>query len=213
MSSRPRIKICGITRPKDARLALELGADYLGLNFFAGSSRGITVDQAKAIRQTVGERAPLIGVFVNHRAAEIDAIAAAVGLDLLQFHGDETVEDLRPFASRAIKVFRVGADFDVRQLQDYSDCWGFLLDTWDRSQYGGTGRAWDHEQIRRLDTDKPVFVAGGLGPGSIGPLLLSSKIFGLDICSGVESAPGCKDPELMRQMFEEIRDVETASTS
>ena len=77
MSSRPRIKICGITRPKDARLALELGADYLGLNFFAGSSRGITVDQAKAIRQTVGERVPLIGVFVNHRAAEIDGIHAA----------------------------------------------------------------------------------------------------------------------------------------
>ncbi|MCZ6507852.1 MAG: phosphoribosylanthranilate isomerase [Acidobacteria bacterium] len=217
MSSRPRVKVCGITTPEDALLALELGADFLGLNFYPGSVRCLDTERAETIRAAVGPQARLIGVFVNRPAVEVRALADRLDLELLQFHGDETPAQVAAFGERAIRAFRVDADFDFGELRQYSQCWGFLFDAYDERLLGGSGRTWDHRRMRSQAIAKPCFVAGGLRPDNIaaiaGALEDSGLDVGYDVCSGIESAPGKKDPDLMRQFFEEIRDAETATTS
>ena len=223
-SRRVRVKVCGITTPEDARLALELGADFLGLNFYPGSPRCLNTEQAEAIRAAVGPQARLIGVFVNHPENAVGALAELLGLELLQFHGDETPSEVAAFGARAIKAFRVGADFDFGELEGYPDCWGFLLDAHDESLFGGSGRTWDHRRMGSQAIAKPCFVAGGLRPENIAAIVGEIaaivagiadglEVYGFDVCSGIESAPGKKDPDLMRQFFEEIRHAETAAGS
>ena len=208
---RPRIKICGLTTPEDALLAVEVGADYLGLNFFPGSPRGIDLDRALEIRAAVGSEALLVGVFVNHESAEIEDLGEALALDLLQFHGDEGPEQIGLFGDRAIKVWRRPDGLSAADLATYPECWGFLCDTFDPRLYGGTGRSWRYDAVLSLETEKPIFVAGGLNPDNIADAARSLPVFGLDICSGVEESPGCKDPRLLRRLFEEIDHAETAS--
>ena len=208
-----RVKVCGITTPEDACLALELGADFLGLNFYPGSARCLDTEQAEAIRAAVGPQARLIGVFVNHPGHAVRALAELLGLELLQFHGDETPLEVAAFGERAIKAFRVGADFDFGDLEAYPDCWGFLLDAYDESLFGGSGRTWDHRRLGSQTIAKPCFVAGGLRPDNIAAIVGGLEVYGFDVCSGIESAPGKKDPDLMRQFFEEIRHAETATAS
>lgn len=216
--SRPRVKVCGITTPDDAVLALDLGADFLGLNFYPGSARCLDTKQAEAIRAAVGPQARLIGVFVNHPVDDVRALADRLDLELLQFHGDETPLDLAVFGERAIRAFRVGADFDFAELEKYPDCWGFLFDAYDKKLFGGSGRTWDHGRIRSQEIAKPWFIAGGLRPDNIAAIVGGLEtsgygVYGYDVCSGVESAPGSKDPDLMRQFFEEIRHAQTATPS
>lgn len=219
MTSRPPVKICGITNPEDALLALELGADYLGLNFFPGSPRFIELEQAREIRHAVGSGARLVGVFVHRSVEEIREIDRAVGLDVIQFHGDETALEMGPFVDRALKAFRVGESFEPSILDDYSRCWGYLFDTFDEHLYGGSGRTWNYTNLVgltdlvRLEPEKPVFVAGGLRPETIAQVVAQLPTFGLDVCTGVESSPGKKDPVLMQRFFEEIAHAETANAT
>src|SRR6185295_1813406 len=121
---KPQVKVCGITTVHDARFAVELGAAYLGLNFYTGSPRFLSVELAREIADAVEGRAVLVGVFVNAPSAEVQDIADAVGLDLLQFHGDETPEALAPFAERAIKAFRGATD----EADRFEQVGGFLFD-------------------------------------------------------------------------------------
>ena len=207
----PRIKICGITTPEDALLALEVGADYLGLNFFSGSPRSIDLDRGREIRAAVGPEALLVGVFVNHESAEIEDLTEALALDLLQFHGDEGPEQIGPFGDRAIKVWRRPDGLSGADLAAYPECWGFLFDASDSQLYGGSGRSWRYDAVLGLETEKPIFVAGGLKPDNIADAVKNLPVFGLDICSGVEESPGRKDPRLLRRLFEEIDHAETAS--
>ena len=149
---RPHVKICGITRPEDADRALALGADFIGLNFYAPSPRSIDVERAVQLRRHVGDRARVVGVFVNHDAAEVASIASRVGLDLLQFHGDEGPLELEPHAARAIKVFRVTGALPHDEVARFADTWGLLFDSArggapasgaaSFSSFGGTGAAW-----------------------------------------------------------------------
>ena len=208
---RPRIKICGITTPEDALLAVEVGADYLGLNFFSGGSRYIDLHRAHEIRAAVGPEASLVGVFVNHESAEIEDLAEALALDLLQFHGDEGPEQIGPFSDRAIKVWRRPDSLSAADLATYPECWGFLFDAFDPQLYGGSGRSWRYDAVLSLETEKPIFVAGGLNPDNIADAVRSLPVFGLDICSGVEESPGRKDSRLLRRLFEEIDHAETTS--
>src|ERR1700676_2749225 len=128
MPRRVAVKICGVTDPGDALLSAELGADFLGLNFWPGSPRCISVERAREIAVAVRAAAPRVGlggVYVDPSAAFVEETAAAVGLDLLQFSGDEPATAVRPFAARAIKALRA---HDVASAAAFADCWGLLLD-------------------------------------------------------------------------------------
>lgn len=216
-----------MTRVEDALRAVRLGADMIGLNFYPPSPRYLTVEAAHAIAQVVrGERpgaeAPLIvGVFVNEEPATVASIERAVGLDLLQMHGDEQPADLRPVRSRAIKALRVERAFDpdlARPFLDQDaeadgDLWGFLIDTKHPDLYGGSGQSWSFASLAGVELARPVLVAGGLGPDNVRTVVEAVRPWGVDVCSGVESAPGIKDSNLLTRFFEETFHVTSAAAS
>jgi phosphoribosylanthranilate isomerase len=217
---RPLVKICGVTTPEDALAAARLGADLLGLNFYPPSPRCLgrerAVEIARAVRDEHGEGVGLVGLFVDAEPREIGDLDDAVGLDLVQFHGGETPADLLPFGPRALKAFRRPEPPAGDELASYGAAWGFLFDFphgAPGASPGGTGHAWDWARVAGLETDRPVLVAGGIGPANARRALAVSGAAGIDVCSGVESAPGVKDHDLMTRLFEEVlRDGESRET-
>jgi phosphoribosylanthranilate isomerase len=212
---RVRVKICGVIDPENARQAVDLGADYLGLNFYPPSPRFVEIERAREIADAVRGRVPLVGVFVNRPRAEIEEIAERVGLDLIQMSGDETPADLAPFADRAIKGFRGvqgGMDPGGAALAPYESAWGWLFDAPHRTLYGGTGAAWDYGAVAGIGNGRRVFLAGGIGPDNVRRAAEALRPHAVDICSRVESAPGIKDIELLERLFEEVRNVQSSST-
>lgn len=208
-----RVKVCGVVDPANARLAAEMGADFLGLNFYPGSPRYVDVDRAREIAAAVresGRPVTLAGVFVNRPPGEVEEIAERVGLDLLQLSGDEEPGPFEPLAGRIVKAFRTGGDPGAEALAAWSGAWGLLFDAPHRSLYGGTGESWDYSSIAGLH-GRRVFLAGGLGPGNVRQAIAAGRPFAVDVCSRVESAPGIKDPELLRRLFEEVRNAESSS--
>lgn len=203
-----KVKICGVTDPSNALAAVEMGADYLGLNFYPGSPRFLTLERAREIADAVRGRVPLVGVFVNAAPGEIAETAEQVGLDLVQLSGDEAPETVAPFAARAIKVFRAGHLPGHAELAAWSAVWGVLIDAPHRGLYGGTGEAWDYEAAIGL-AGRRVFLAGGIGPDNARRAVEAARPWAIDVCSRVESAPGIKDPELLRRLFQEVRHGET----
>lgn len=198
------VKICGVVDPENARTAAEMGADFLGLNFYPRSPRYVEVERAREIASAVkGSGVKLVGVFVNRPAPEVEEIDSEVGLDLLQLSGDESPGDV-PFAGRAIKAFR-GTD----GTHGWEDAWAWLFDAPHGSLYGGTGMAWNFQAVAGIAGERRVFVAGGLGPDNVRQAIEASRPFAVDVCSRVESAPGIKDPELLRRLFEEVRNAQS----
>lgn len=208
---RPRVKICGLTSPRDAELAVTLGADFLGLNFYPLSPRYVDPRRAGEIAKAVAGRSRLVGVFVDSPQEEIAERIATVGLDLVQFHGDEPPRDVLPFAERAIKVLRVEEDFDNARFDDYPGIWGFLLDTHHPELRGGTGSSWNFASLGGSNATRlvpRVFIAGGLAPENVRVAIAAAQPYGIDLCSGIEEQPGKKDPHRMRRLFEEIENVQ-----
>lgn len=212
---RPKIKICGVTSPEEATLAADLGADFVGLNFYPPSPRYLEPKRAAEIAEAVRGRVKLVGVFVKTPARELDDIATLVGLDLLQFHGDETPAEIATFADRALKAFRVRDRLDAAVLAPYENVWGILVDSRHPRLYGGTGESWRFESLREpgLQLPERTFIAGGLGPDNIRAAITAAMPYGIDLCSGVEAEPGRKDPELLKRLFEEISDGETSTAA
>jgi phosphoribosylanthranilate isomerase len=198
------VKICGITRVQDALRAVELGADLIGLNFWPRSPRHLTPEQARPVAEAVRGRATVVGVFVDPPAGEPESLAETVGLDLVQFHGDEGPERLASWGPRAIKVFRLSGPPAPEDLAAYPEVWGFLFDV-RHPDYGGTGESWDYGTLSGLELSLPFLVAGGIGPANARQALEASGAAGIDICSGVETAPGIKDGESMQRLFAEVR--------
>jgi len=208
-----KIKVCGVTEPANALAAVELGADFLGLNFYPGSPRYVEVGQALEIAGAVGGRVPLVGVFVNAPAAEVEEIAGRVGLDLLQLSGDEGPEAVARFAPRAIKAFRTGRMPRREEVAVYGEVWGILVDAAHGSLYGGTGAAWKYGSMPAEELSDRLFLAGGIGPENARQAVAAVRPFALDVCSRVESAPGIKDLGLLRRLLEEVRHGETQTPS
>ena len=210
-----QVKVCGITTPEDAALAVELGAGMLGLNFWPGSPRAISPAQGRAIAGAVRGRATLVGVFVDPTPDLVANVADEVGLDLVQLHGDEAPESVAPFAARAIKALRLAeGDDPAAAAAAWERCWGLLFDAARPGLYGGTGHPWAWERAAAALPGRRLLLAGGVGPGRVRELVgrcraaAGAPPWGIDVCSGVESAPGRKDPRLLRALFEEVRDVE-----
>jgi phosphoribosylanthranilate isomerase len=219
-----RVKVCGVTRPEDAALACELGADLLGINFWPRSPRSVSLAQAREVADAARGRALLVGVFVNEGPARIAEAVTAAGLDLVQLHGDEEPQLLGELAragvapGKTIRAFRVGAAFDAaRETAPWEACWGFLFDAARPGMYGGTGVEWPWRRIGAVGgaaerAARRVLVAGGIGPDTLRRLVATAgdwRPWGIDVCSGVESAPGRKDAAKLRALFEEVRNVET----
>ncbi|HEX4965073.1 MAG TPA: phosphoribosylanthranilate isomerase [Thermoanaerobaculia bacterium] len=205
-----KVKVCGITDPADALAAVEAGADYLGLNFYRPSPRYVEPARAREIAEAVRGRVSLVGVFVDSPRAEVEAVAGAVGLDLLQFHGSEGPGFVAPFAGRAVKAFRTGALPGAEELAAWEGVWGILIDAPHATLYGGTGEAWDYEKLAgAAGGGRRLFLAGGLGPGNARQAIAAARPYAIDVCSRVESRPGRKDLELLRRLFQEVRHGET----
>jgi len=161
----PKVKICGLTTAEDAIRAVELGADYLGLNFYPPSPRCVDDRTARRIVDAVDGRCPLVGVFAGHPGHEIERVVRTTGLDLVQFHGDEPAVELAPFAGIAIKVFRVDDSLEGVDLEGFEECWAYMLDRRHGELLGGTGESWTWSLAPRLASGKRLFVAGGITPG------------------------------------------------
>lgn len=225
---RPLVKVCGITRPRDGVAAVELGADLVGLNFHPPSPRCLDLRQATEIAAGVraaaasrGRPAPLlVGVFVDLPRERIEALDAALHLDLLQFHGDQGPEDVAPWGGRAVVVVRVpktgapSAEALGRRLEAYRDAWGFLFDVRHGDLYGGTGETFGWSLLSGLDRQRlgrrPLLVAGGIAPNNVRRALVDSGADGVDVASGVESSPGVKDRHSIQRLIQEVRDVRSS---
>lgn len=199
-----RVKICGVTRPVDAVRAAELGATWIGINFWPRSPRCVSPERAVEIADAVRDRVELVGVFVNQRPEAVNAIRTEVGLDRVQLHGDEPPEEVRAYGRSAIQVVGVDETFDPEVLASYPEVWGFLFDVKDPVRYGGTGRSWAYERVRDLPTEKPILVAGGIGPGNVSRVISRCRPGGIDVCSRIETEPGVKDWNAMKSLFEEV---------
>lgn len=209
----PIVKICGVTRIEDAVRAVELGASWLGLNFWPGSPRSVGRDRARAIARAVAGQVGLAGVFVEAPRAEIDALVESVGLDLVQLHGEVPPADLEALAAagRLLRPFRglpAQAAIDACPAAAL-----YLVDAAHPTLPGGTGQSWDFSALASLRFPAPVLVAGGIRPENAAAALAASGADGVDVASGVESAPGVKDPEKMERLFLEVRRVATAPPS
>ena len=190
---RTRIKICGITRAEDARVAAELGADAIGLVFYAPSPRNLSTDAARAIISAVPPFVTMVGLFVDPAQDFVEAVLQRCSLGLLQFHGDEAPGFCRRFRLPYVKAARVRADADlVQYLARYDDAQGWLLDAYHDRLYGGTGETFDWKLIPR-DLDKPVILSGGLTPDNVGVAVRLVRPWAVDVSSGVEAAKGIKD--------------------
>ncbi len=187
------VKICGLTRADDALAAARLGADWLGLNFWPGSKRHVSLAAARAIADFLGASRPrLVGVFVNADAAVIDAAVAEVGLDLVQLHGDEAPAFAARWSDRLVKALPAGADLEPWRGTT------ILLDT-PTAGHGGSGRSYDWTVARAaVDAGHQVIVAGGLTPENVAGAIRAARPAGVDVAGGVESSPGIKDPDKLR---------------
>ena len=206
---RTKVKICGFTRLPDALAAVEAGADALGFMFFAGSKRNIAPAAAAQIIRALPPFVAKVGVFVNPSAETVRAVVAECGLDTLQFHGEETPEFCRQFAPlKVVKAFSIQNAESLKPLPDYAvDAW--LLDSYVAGQRGGTGEKFNWDlACQAKELGRPVILAGGLTPENIADALQQVWPFGVDVSSGVESAPGQKDADLVRQFVEIVRATE-----
>lgn len=205
---RTRIKICGITRPEDAALACDLGADALGLVFYPRSPRCVSVVQARAVLRAKPPFVTAVGLFLDPTPEQVRETLRQVPLDLLQFHGDECPADCERFGPPYIKAVPMGGQTDVRAYAgSHPGARALLLDSHAVGQAGGTGAAFDWSRWPQA-LDRPLILAGGLHPGNVAEAILRLRPYAVDVSSGVESAAGVKDPQRLAEFFKEVRRVD-----
>jgi phosphoribosylanthranilate isomerase len=203
-----RVKICGVTNVADAQAAAEAGADMIGLNFYEQSPRQISLATAVEISRALPPLVLRVGVFVNPAEALVMRVISECGLSLLQFHGDETSEFCTQFGLMSLKAFRIRDAESLNQLADYQTN-AFLLDAHSRSGLGGTGEKFNWElAVEAQNFGKPIFLAGGLTPENVGDAVKRVRPFAVDVSSGVESAPGKKDPAKVSAFIQAVRNAD-----
>jgi phosphoribosylanthranilate isomerase len=201
-----RIKICGITNLEDARLAADLGAQALGFNFYPLSPRKVDPEAARAIIAQLPPLVLSVGVFVDEDAGVVRDLAARVGLDWVQLHGQESPEYCRSLGRRVIKAFRIKDAASLAFLAVYQGAaQALLLDTYRTGQVGGTGETFDWQLARRAHEYGRIILAGGLTPENVAQAIRVAQPQAVDVASGVEAAPGKKDPEKLRNFIAAVR--------
>jgi phosphoribosylanthranilate isomerase len=200
-----QVKICGITRPEDGVAAVAAGADAIGLVFFSGSKRAVTIAEAQAICEVLPPLTTVVGLFVDAEAAEVQTVMQAVPLNLLQFHGAEKPDFCAGFGRPWIKALPVLEGVDLEQrLADYAAARAVLLDSAVGGQFGGTGHRFDWRALPPSMANRFI-LAGGLDPDNVAEAIATAKPIAVDVSSGVESAPGIKDSDKMRRFVANAR--------
>ncbi len=207
------VKICGIRTLADALAAVDAGADLLGFNFYPPSPRYISPDECAALVSELKAARPhlpkLVGVFVNPDPAEVLSLLAACRLDYAQFSGDEPVDALKPLNMVAFKAIRPRTLADAQRLAKRYRMRGqpaLLLDASNTGLYGGSGAIADWSIAAALAQTMPLMLAGGLTPDNVAEAVVAVRPWGVDVASGVESAPGVKDAGKMKQFIERAKD-------
>jgi phosphoribosylanthranilate isomerase len=187
------VKICGITNAADALAAAESGADALGLMFYSASPRHVPLKTAAEITRQLPPFIIKVGVFVNAPEEDVLRAIGECGLNIVQFHGDETPEYCAQFPVMTIKAFRVRDAGSLKSLADYqTDAW--LLDAHVPDKLGGTGASFNWDlALEAQKLGRPVFLAGGLTPENVADAVRRVQPYGVDVSSGVEESPGKKD--------------------
>jgi phosphoribosylanthranilate isomerase len=203
-----KVKVCGITNYEDAAMVVDQGADALGFNFFSQSPRYIDPEDARKITRRIPPFVVTVGLFVNvAEQRQVAATASASGVQVLQFHGDETPEYCRGFANwPLIKAFRFGENGIQENPEDYP-VRAFLLDVKDDTLYGGTGKSFNWELAKTIKRVRPIILAGGLTPDNVRNAIESVDPYAVDVCSGVEIAPGKKSARKVIEFMNEVRNV------
>lgn len=198
-----KVKICGNTNLEDVRLAISLGADYVGL-IFAESKRKIDESTAHLIISGMPPKTSFVGVFANQPKQEVEDISNKLQLKILQFHGEETslyCESFMEKGFQVIKTFRIKDALSLKRIDEYNVT-AFLFDTFSKGAAGGTGITFDWNLL----VDRPFlkdrfFLAGGLNPQNLKQAIETVHPFAVDVASGVEKSPGKKDPELLAEFI------------
>lgn len=204
---RTRVKICGITRVQDALEAVRCGADAIGLVFYAASQRCVSVQQAQQIVAALPPFVSVVALFVNATQTEIEAIVSQVRIDIVQFHGDETVQECERIKLPYFKAIRVKHDTNLLQYEaDFASAKALLLDTYSESAYGGTGHVFDWDLIPET-MSKPVILAGGLTADNVGLAIKKVQPYAVDISGGVELSKGVKDAKKIAAFMQAVQDA------
>ena len=202
-----RVKICGITREEDLSAAAELGADAIGLVFYAKSPRFVAASRAAELLHRLPPFVTSVGLFVNAVEEEVRAVLDEARVDMLQFHGDETPEFCRSFGLPYLKAVRVKPGVDLVQYAlRYADARGLLLDAFVEGIPGGTGLAFDWNLIPR-DLPLPLVLSGGLDPANVGEAVARVKPWAVDVSSGVEQGKGIKDAAKIAAFMQGVRNA------
>ncbi len=199
-----RVKVCGVTSVADAIMCVEAGVDAVGLNLWSESVRRCDESIAREIAQAVGERALLVGVFVDAPAAEVQRLRDQVGLGCVQLHGEEPPEFLTQFLPHAYKALRVRGDSirdDVRRYAGEH----ILLDAYVPGMPGGTGATFDWRLAGEIARERKLTLAGGITPENVADAVRQVRPFCVDTASGVESAPGVKDRAMVEALVHAAR--------
>jgi phosphoribosylanthranilate isomerase len=207
------VKICGLSSAATLEVALDSGADMIGFVFFEPSQRNLSTEQARMLASQVRGRAQKVALTVDADDAKLDAIADALAPDILQLHGKETPERVRAIRARLgipiMKAIGVAAPGDLARAEAYAEAADTLLfDAKPAPEAvlpGGNGRAFDWSILSGLATAKPWMLSGGLDAGNVGAALRATGARGVDVSSGVESAPGTKDPARIAAFIAAVR--------
>ena len=217
MAERTRVKICGMTDAREVQAAVAAGVDALGFIFAPRSPRRIAPEAARAIIRELPPFVMAVGVFVNEELAVVEELAHFCGLHIVQLHGSESPDYCRALNPRTLmKAISVRPATGPEELTPYAGLVSaFLLDTYHEKLAGGSGESFDWRLVAQLAAEKPLVLAGGLTPENVGAAIRQVRPFAVDVNSGVELAPGRKDPEKIARLLAEVAlaDRELASSS
>ncbi|BCN93732.1 N-(5'-phosphoribosyl)anthranilate isomerase [Thiomicrorhabdus immobilis] len=204
MTSRTRVKICGLTSIDDALLAVNAGADAIGLVFYAPSPRFVEVEQAAQIAGHLPAFVTKTALFVNPDVSYVEEVLAKVNIDLLQFHGDESAAFCEQFNKPYIKAVRMQETTDLNQLSlEFSGSSGLLLDAYVPGIPGGTGEQFNWSWIPKAFT-LPIILAGGLTAQNVKQAIQTAQPWAVDVSGGVEASKGVKSPEKIKQFMQQV---------
>ena len=205
MQHRTRVKFCGITRYEDARLAVELGVDALGFVFYEESPRYVSVDEAADIIRQLPPFVSTVGLFVNASFGEVASIVDAAGIDIVQFHGEETAAECERIGRPYVKALKMSDEIDlVIEADRYPTAAALLIDSYDPTVAGGTGAAFEWTRVPET-LRQPIILAGGLDAANVARAIASVQPYAVDVSTGIEFDKGIKDPVKMRKFMQRVK--------